>query len=486
MNRLVINADQDGPAISRHVYGHFAEHLGRCIYEGLWVGEDSPIPNTHGIRNDVVAALRKLKMPNLRWPGGCFADTYHWKDGIGPRKQRPAMVNVHWGGVTENNHFGTHEYMELCALLGCEPYICGNVGSGTVQEMAEWLEYLTMPGDSPMAALRRRNGREAPWALTYWGVGNENWGCGGHMTALQYAQEYRRFQTYCRHFGGQRLYKVACGFDSQWNEVLMREATRFMDGLSVHYYTGGIPGRNSATCFEEADWFRTLRKALDIERLIKQTKGIMDAYDPDGRIGLVVDEWGTWFDAEPGTNPAFLYQQNTLRDALVAGVTLHLFAAYCERVHMACIAQTVNVLQAMVLTEGPRMLCTPTYHVFEMFKVHQDAVRLPLALDAGRLAQDGEQIPRLSASASRDASGRIHISLCHLHPAEPLTVRCEVRGRKVASIKGRVLTAPQIQAHNTFDRPNLVRPAPYRQARLVRQGVELEVPARAVLVLELE
>jgi alpha-N-arabinofuranosidase len=484
MTKLVINADQRGATISRHIYGHFAEHLGRCIYEGLYVGPDSPIPNTRGIRNDVVAALKELRMPNLRWPGGCFADTYHWKDGIGPREQRPSIVNVHWGGTTESNHFGTHEFMDLCDMLGCEPYICGNVGSGTVQEMAEWLEYITMPGKSPMAGLRRRNGRGEPWPLKYWAVGNENWGCGGNMRPQYYADEYRRFQTYCRHFGGGRLYKVACGYYEDWNEILLREAGRYMDGLSLHHYAVNWQAKGSATEFGADQWFDTLKRAADIEGLILRTRGLLDRYDPQGRIGIIMDEWGTWFDVEPGTNPGFLYQQNTMRDAVVAGLTLNILNRHADRVHMANIAQTVNVLQAMVLTDGPRMLCTPTYHVFEMYGVHQDAALLPVWVEGEECGGD-LKLPRLSASASCDGAGAVHVSLANLHPDGAVEVACEVRGMKVKRAAGRTLSGATISAHNTFDSPEQVRPVPLSGVAVSKGRLMLELPAHSVTVLEL-
>ncbi|MBI5960091.1 MAG: alpha-N-arabinofuranosidase, partial [Chloroflexi bacterium] len=339
MNRLTIYADGDGPTISRHIYGHFAEHLGRCIYDGIWVGENSPIPNTRGIRNDIVEALRRINIPNLRWPGGCFADDYHWRDGIGPREDRSSRVNTHWGNVTENNAFGTHEFMDLCAQLECEPYICGNVGSGTMQEMRDWLEYMTFAGDSTLANERRKNGQAEPWSLTYWGVGNENWGCGGNMRAEFYADEYRRYATYCRHFNEGKLYRIAGGphdDDYHWTTVLMREAAARMEGLSLHYYSLiQWNDKKSATQFDESEWFTLLKKALFIDTLISQHSAIMDHYDPGKRVGLIVDEWGTWHAAEPGTNPAFLYQQNTLRDAVLAGVTFHIFHEHCDRVHMA-------------------------------------------------------------------------------------------------------------------------------------------------------
>ena len=340
MNHITINADQGKQTISRHIYGHFAEHLGRCIYDGVWVGEDSPIPNTRGMRNDIVEALRALNIPNLRWPGGCFADEYHWMDGIGPKDQRPTMVNTHWGGVTENNHFGTHEFLDLCDQLGCEPYICGNVGSGTVQEMQQWVEYISFDGISPMADLRRGNGRDEPWPLRYWGVGNENWGCGGSMTAEFYADQYRRYQTYVRNFGDEPIYKIACGAaddDYHWTETLMRMARGrggrlLMDGLSLHYYTFGAQRRPhlSATEFRRSEWFEVLQAALKMGELVQRHSTIMDQYDPEKKVGLIVDEWGTWYEVEPGTNPRFLYQQNTLRDALVAAVTFDIFNQHCR------------------------------------------------------------------------------------------------------------------------------------------------------------
>ena len=399
MNRVVIEADGGAHTIHRNIYGHFAEHLGRGIYEGIWVGDDPLIPHTRGIRDDVVAALRRINVPVLRWPGGCFADEYHWRDGIGPADARPSVVNTHWGGVTENNQFGTHEFLDLCDQLGAAPYICGNVGSGTVQELQEWVEYISFDGRSPMADLRRTNGRDAAWSLPYVGVGNESWGCGGHMRPDYYADLYRRYQTYVRNFSPNHVFKIACGpntDDYRWTEVLMREAARYMDGLSLHYYT--VPGpdwqhKGSATVFDEAAWFTTLRKCLRMDELIQRHAQIMDQYDPEKRVALVVDEWGAWHDVEPGTNPGFLYQQNTLRDALVAALSLHIFQQHAARVRMANIAQTVNVLQALILTDGPRLLTTPTYHVFDLFKGHQDALLLPTAVTCDDYALPGRADP---------------------------------------------------------------------------------------------
>jgi alpha-N-arabinofuranosidase len=489
----VLNADIRKGQINRNIYGHFSEHLGRCIYEGIWVGENSPIPNTNGIRNDVTEALRKIKIPVLRWPGGCFADEYHWQDGIGPRENRKEMINTHWGGVVESNHFGTHEFLDLCAQLGCEPYINGNVGSGTVREMSEWVEYMTFGGVSPMSKQRERNGRKEPWKVTYFGIGNENWGCGGNMRPEYYADLFRQYQTYVRNYGENKIHRIACGpnvADYNWMEVLMREAAKYMDSITLHHYTIAGPTwteKGSATGFEESEWFTVMKSALRMEELITKHSVIMDKYDPDKRVGLIVDEWGTWHSVEPGTNPGFLYQQNTMRDALVAGLNFNIFHKHCERVRMANIAQTVNVLQAVILTEGEKMLLTPTYHVFDLFKVHQDAELLDLTLDCGRYIYNGEEIPELSASASRDSEGKIHISLCNLNHAENSSVSLELRGMGGYSlnVSGTILTADAMDAHNTFDQPEAVKPQSFSGFALENERLSINLPRMSVVVLEL-
>ncbi|AGB18343.1 alpha-N-arabinofuranosidase [Thermoanaerobacterium thermosaccharolyticum] len=489
--KIVINADCKKGKISKNIYGHFAEHLGRCIYGGFWVGKDSEIPNIDGIRKDVVEALKKIKIPVLRWPGGCFADEYHWKDGIGPYESRPKMINVHWGGVIENNHFGTHEFFELCDLLNAEPYICGNVGSGTVQEMREWIEYMTFDGESPMANLRASNGRKEPWKLKYFGVGNESWGCGGNMRPEYYADVYRRYSTYVRNFSGNKIFKIACGpntDDYNWTEVLMREAGKYMDGLSLHYYT--VPGiwerKGSATDFDEKEWFITMKKALRMDELITKHSTIMDKYDSEKRVALVVDEWGTWYDVEPGTNPGFLYQQNTMRDALVASVHFNIFNKHCDRVKMANIAQTINVLQAVILTDGPKMVLTPTYHVFDMYKVHQDAELLDFNIDTPEYMIDSEEsIPQVTATVSTDDGGRIHISLCNLNSKESVTVECELRGANVSKATGTILTAEEMNAHNTFDNPNNVVPEEFDEVKIAGNKLIISMPKMSIVTLEI-
>ncbi len=488
---LVINADLGEEVISRHIYGHFSEHLGHCIYDGYWVGEDSGIPNTRGIRNDIVEALKKSGIPNLRWPGGCFADEYHWMDGIGPREQRPKMINTHWGGVTEDNSFGTNEFLDLCEQLNTEPYICGNVGSGTVEEMSKWVEYINFDGVSPMADLRRANGREEPWNVTYWGIGNENWGCGGRMRPEYYADLYRRYATYCRSYGDNWLRRVACGAGGdnyEWTEVMMRDIpTRLMWGLSLHHYMTEWRDKGSATEFGEDEYFRTMKFAVDFGEMIDGHIRIMDRYDPRNRVALVVDEWGTWWDVEEGTNPGFLYQQNALRDAFVAALSLNHFNERCRRVKMANIAQTVNVLQAMVLTEEEKMILTPTFHVFEMYRVHHDATLLPSVLESGYEYSFGEDsLPALSASASMDDKGAIHVSLVNIDPENPADLNMEIRGKEVTQVSGRILTSSELNAHNTFEDPDRVKPEEFKGAKLSRQKFSLKLPAKSIVVLEIK
>jgi alpha-N-arabinofuranosidase len=489
---LQLQLDKATVTISKDIYGHFAEHLGHCIYEGIWVGEGSAIPNTRGLRNDVVAALKDLSIPVLRWPGGCFADTYHWKDGIGPREKRPSIINVHWGGVTEDNSFGTHEFMDLCETLGCDAYVSANLGSGTVQEMSEWVEYLTSDADSPMTRLRKQNGREKPWTVKYLGVGNESWGCGGNMIPEYYANLMRQYSSFCRDFAGNRLYKVACGAnadDYNWTDVVMKNGGGQMHGISLHYYTlptGDWGHKGSATQFGEADWFAVMNATLHMEPLIGKQLAVMDRHDPQHRIGLIVDEWGTWYDVEPGTNPGFLYQQNTLRDAVAAAINLNLFNNHADRVRMANIAQTINVLQAMVLTRKEQMVLTPSYHVFRMFKVHQNARLIPGALKCPEYSFNGKSVPSLSASASRDAAGIVHVTVANLDPKTSNELAIDLGTDKPAAVTAEVLTSAAMNDFNDFGAPPKVMPVKFEQFK--RDGTRLMVtlPSKSVVGLEIK
>ncbi|MCD8042303.1 MAG: alpha-N-arabinofuranosidase [Tannerellaceae bacterium] len=489
--QIRVYPEQGTQEISRHIYGQFAEHLGSCIYGGLWVGPDSDIPNTDGYRNDVLQALKDLQIPNLRWPGGCFADEYHWMDGIGPRENRPKMVNNNWGGTIEDNSFGTHEFLNLCELLGCEPYVSANVGSGTVEEMAKWVEYMTSEGDSPMARLRRQNGRDKAWKVKFFGVGNESWGCGGSMRPEFYADMYRRYATYCRNYDDNRLFKIASGasdYDYNWTEVLMKNAAGNMDGLSLHYYTvtGWRGSKGSATQFDKDDYYWTMGKCLEIEEVLQKHIQIMDKYDPKKRVALMLDEWGTWWDEEPGTIPGHLYQQNTMRDAFVAALTLNLFHKYTDRLMMTNIAQIVNVLQSMILTDGDKMVLTPTYHIFEMYKVHQDATHLPLDLMCEKVTvRDNREVPMVSASASKDKNGKIHITLANVDLDNNQSITLDLNNQKINKVNGRILTSKTINDHNTFEKPEVVKPAAFTGAKVDKGQLKINLPAQSIVVLEL-
>jgi len=490
---LTIDGSNPKTVISRHIYGHFSEHLGRCIYDGYWVGDSINVPKKDRIRLDIVEALKKIKVPNLRWPGGCFADEYHWRDGIGPRNQRPHMVNTNWGGVSEDNSFGTHEFLELCSLIGCEPYVAGNVGSGTVEEMAKWVEYLNSDAQSTMTELRRQNGRAEPWRVKFWGVGNESWGCGGNMTADFYADQYKRYATYARNYHDAPLYKIASGansFDYNWTDVLMKTAANRMWGLTLHFYTlpsGNWNKKGSATSFDEKEYFNTMVNCLKMEELVTRHSTIMDKYDPAKRVALVVDEWGIWTDVEPGTNPGFLYQQNSLRDALIAGTNLNIFNNHCDRVKMACLAQTINVLQALILTKGNQILLTPTYHVFDMYKVHHDAKWLPVNFNSPDYAFEDRKIPAVNISASQDTTtGAVHISFVNLDPNKKITFRSNLVGIKWQNVSGQILTSKKLTDVNTFENPNNIKIVPFSGARKDGNDLLVELPAQSVVVLELK
>jgi len=486
---IKILPDQGNQVISKNIYGQFSEHLGSCIYGGIWVGENSPIPNTNGYRNDVLNALKNLKIPVLRWPGGCFADEYHWTDGIGPREKRPKMVNNNWGGVVEDNSFGTHEFLNLCEMIGCEPYISGNVGSGSVEEMAKWVEYMTSDGDSPMANLRRANGRNKPWNVKYLGVGNESWGCGGNMRPEYYADLYRRYSTYCRNFDGNNLYKIASGasdYDYNWTDVLMKQVGDRMNGLSLHYYTiRDWNDKGSATQFNGEDYYKTLVKCSEIEDVLIKHIGTMDKYDPKKKIGLLVDEWGTWFDVEPGTNPGFLFQQNTLRDAFVAAISLNIFNKYSDRVRMANIAQIVNVLQSMILTKDDKMVLTPTYYIFDMYKVHQDATYMPVKINSDTKTVNNKELKMVTASASQK-DGLIHITLTNADLDNAKKVKIDLAGKKAVKVTGKILTSKNVQDHNTFENPDKVKPETFTKFKFTDGVLNVNLPEKSIVVLEIK
>ncbi len=509
---IIPAAAQDAPAtihvnegtevIPKEIYGQFAEHLGTCIYGGLWVGKDSQIPNTDGYRNDVLQALKDLKVPVLRWPGGCFADEYHWMDGIGPQENRPKMQNNNWGGTIEDNSFGTHEFLNLCELLGTEPYISGNVGSGTVEELAKWVEYMTSDGETPMAKLRRQNGREKSWNVKYLGVGNESWGCGGNMRPEYYADLYRRYSTYCRDYDDHKLFKIASGasdYDYNWTSVLMDRAARHMKGLSLHYYTvkDWSNHKGSATNFDEQEYYWTIGKALQIEDVIKKHKAIMDKKDPEKKVALLVDEWGTWWDEEPGTIIGHLYQQNTMRDAMVAALSLNVFHRHTDRVKMTNIAQVVNVLQSMILTDTKdtgHMVLTPTYYVFQMYKDFQDATYLPMDVKTDSIPVEGghmfkmtnDNIPAVSISAAKKQDGAVVVALANTSLDKVQEVELSLDGMQPKTASGKLLTSKTIKDYNDFDNPDVIKLADFKDAKIKNNTVKLKLPAKSIVVVNLK
>lgn len=493
MNRIVIDVDLGKHRINPNIYGHFAEHLGRCIYEGVWVGEDSSIPNTDGIRNDVVAALRRMKPPVIRWPGGCFADDYHWEDGVGPRAERPRRVNIHWGEVVESNQFGTQEFIRFCRVVGAEPYLVGNVGSGTVRELREWVEYCNFDGDSTLAQRRAADGSPDPLDVTYWGVGNENWGCGGSFGPEDYCTAFKQYATYVRGFGGARkLCVIACGpsgNDVEWTMRFFRKLRhdywdfRNIHGFAAHYYCGTA---GTATEYTTDQWYELINRGLRMEDLVVQQRAAMDAYDPQRKLGLIVDEWGTWHPAEEGTNPRFLYQQNTLRDALVAATTLDIFNRHADKVVMANIAQTINVLQAMILTDGDAMVVTPTGYVYEMYAPHQGGTSVPVDIESASLpvsSPDGDASMEIVSGSASVKGDRLFITLTNAHASAVQAMSVSLRGATARAGSATVLTG-EIHAHNRFDAPEAIRP---EAIDVAVEGAEfvVELPPASVTALQI-
>lgn len=493
-NIITLQADKGREIINRNIYGHFAEHLGHCIYGGLYVGENNKtIPHKEGVRLDVIAALQKLKVPVLRWPGGCFADTYHWRDGVGAKDKRPSMLNVWWGNVKEDNSFGTNEFLNMCEVLGAEPYLSGNVGSGTSQELADWVKYVNHPNNSsPMTDLRQQNGRANPWKVTFWGIGNEAWGCGGNMKPEYYANLYRQYATFMADWNSkEKIYRIASGAsdaDYYWTEVLMRDIPHnLLDAVALHHYSViNWNKKSSARDFNEEEYYTTMQRALEMEDLVVKHSAVMDKYDPQKKVALVVDEWGGWYDVEPGTNGAFLYQQNTMRDAMIAGTTLNIFNNHCDRVRMANLAQIINVLQAVILTNEEKMILTPTYHVMEMYNVHQDATLLPVSVSSNEYKMGKEKLKAISASASRDKNGLTHISLVNIDAHASQEVTIPISGAQYTSVSGRILSADKLQSHNNFETPEKVTPKTFTGASLTGSSIKLTLPPFSVVILEMK
>lgn len=486
MNKIIINTDIKVGNVKRDFYGSFSEHLGRCIYEGVYVGIDSEIPNVNGMRSDVVKLLKDIGIPLLRWPGGCFADEYFWKDGIGPKSNRKSTYNSHWGGIVENNHFGTHEFFELCEQIGCDAYVNLNVGSGTIQDMKEWVEYMTMPGSSPMANLRRENGRDKPFNVKYLGIGNENWGCGGNMCADYYANLFNRYSTFVKQYGEERPYKVAGGAnvdDYNWTEVMMKRSKQHFDGVSVHYYT--IPGdewehKGDATCFSEKEWYTTLKKAYDFDEMIRIHSAVMDRYDPQRKKGLIIDEWGTWFDVSKGTNPGFLEQESTMRDALVAALHFNMFHKYSERIEMCTIAQTVNVLQSLIMTKDEKAKLTPTYYVFKMYKDHIDNDIVSCHSMVEKFNLDGKLYNLIDTTATVSKEKEVIVSTSNLDMTIAKDVELDIRGLAIDKVEAQILTADSEEQINTFEQEN-ISTKKFENYKIVDNKICFCIPKHSIL-----
>ena len=496
---LIIHADHPGATINKNVYGQFSEHLGSGIYGGIYVGENSPIPNTRGFRNDVIAALKELNVPIVRWPGGCFADEYHWRDGIGPRDKRPVRINTNWGGVPENNAFGTHEFFDFVEMIGADAYVNANVGTGSPKEAAQWLEYMTGDQATTLVDERKANGRDKPWKVSIYAMGNETWGCGGNMRADYYADVYNQYATFMKTRPGARPEMLASGDHDEHTDfttALMKSARAGMDAISFHYYTilgPRWPDKDTATGFNESGWINTLANTLKMDGFIKKHDAIMTAYEKKRpaefrgkKIGFYVDEWGTWYQPEPGSNPGFLVQQNTIRDAIVAAANFNIFHKYADRVRMTAIAQTINVLQAMVLTDGPKMILTPTYHVYHMYKPFQEATSLPLDIKTGSYKYAKWTVPQVSASAAKTKDGAIVIGLANLDPHNAVRVSAVLEGIHAGPVKGEILTADAMDAHNTFDQPDVVHPVAFDGATITGKTLSLLLPPKSVVVLTVQ
>lgn len=492
---LTIHADKPGATINKNVYAQFSEMLGTGIYGGIYVGEKSSIPNTRGLRNDVIAALKQLHVPMVRWPGGCYADEYHWRDGIGPKDKRVTRLNTNWGGVEDPNTFGTHEFFDFVEQIGADAYVNANMGTGTAAEAAQWLEYMTGNQDTTLVKERKANGRDKPFKVDVFALGNETWGCGGNMRPEYYADQYNQWATFMKTAQKPAPVMLASGDRSgdftDFTKVLMANRRAPMDAISLHYYT--VLGdkweiKDTATGFNEEGWAKVLANTLKMDGYIKTHDEVMSAAekaagDPVDKVGLYIDEWGTWYKPEPGSNPGFLVQQNTIRDALVAAANFNIFHKYAARVQMTSIAQTINVLQAMILTDGPKMLKTPTYHVFRMYIPFQGATDLPVDLKTGNYTYQGISMPQVSASAARTKTGEIVVGLANLDPHNAAPVTTVIDGAKAGKVSGEILTASAMDAHNTFDKPDAVHPVAFKGAKLVNGKLTATLPPMSVVVL---
>jgi alpha-N-arabinofuranosidase len=497
---LSVDASKPGPKIDRNIFGQFAENLGHGLYDGIWVGPDSSIPNTRGIRNDVVAALRELKVPNVRWPGGCFADQYHWRKGIGPQDKRPATVNSAWGDVIDTNAFGTDEFMDFIQQIASTPYVSINLGSGTPQEAAEWLEYMTAAAPTALSKERAANGHPDPYKVGFLGLGNESWDCGGAMSPDYYVSLMKVYSRFVLNMNpAQRakdqMLKIAVGPgtpDTEWTEAVMKAWKKHtwawdINGVSLHWYTvpNGWPPSTASDKFGLDDYAKTLKSTLFMDEFLRKQEAVMDKYDPEKKVTLSVDEWGAWHAPLSGSNPAFLVQQNSIRDAILASLNLNIFARHADRVRMANIAQMINVLQAMILTDKGKLVLTPTYYVFKMYVPFQDATFMPVVFDAGTYTHGGVSLPRVDAIAAKGVDGKLLLEITNLDAENPVTINADLTGIAAKSAKAETLTGAAVDSINTFESPNAI--VPKQTAVKVQNGkLSLTVAPRSVTVVSIE
>jgi alpha-N-arabinofuranosidase len=462
---VTVLLDEPIGTIKPAVYSHFTEHIGGVIYDGIWVGPDSKVPNIDGIRRSLVEHVRRLGRIVMRWPGGCFADRYHWRDGIGPRDRRPRRFG-RWREETEPNHFGTREFMTFCRLCGAEPYFAANVGTGSAEEFQQWVEYCNAPaGKTTLADERAANGDIEPFGVRYWGVGNESWGCGGKFTPEDYCTEYRKFTEWLPGYGVPH-YLIAAGpngNDVSWTRRFFKKWADYarapLHGWSPHYYCGTT---GHALNFSTDQWYEMLHKGNQMEKLIADQWGAMGEFDPDHKVKLVIDEWGCWHPEGTEINKRHLFEQmGCLRDALVAALTLDTFNRHAEKVDMANIAQLVNNLHSLFLADGDRFVATPTFHVFEMYRPHHEAQSVRLDVQAPsvsfRAGGNDANLFRLAGSASRKEK-QLTLTFVHTHLREPAEVAIRLRAGRAERVNQTVLTHHELNAHNTFDKPETVVP----------------------------
>jgi alpha-N-arabinofuranosidase len=504
--RIDILLDEPIGTIAPEIYGHFVEHLGGVVYDGVWVGERSRVPNIGGVRRALVEALRAVRPAVVRWPGGCFADSYDWHDGIGPRNQRPRRTNF-WAdeehfrsiGVVparfDPNEFGTQEFVRFCRLVGAQPYLAVNLRSGGPRSFDEWVEFCNSPaGSTTLADLRAAGGDAEPYGVRYWGIGNESWGCGGNFAPEEYAEEYRRFVAWVPDYGVHpRFIGAGPGSgDVEWTRRFFealdgRGDLGHMWGWGLHHYSG--PPAGDAIRFDTPDWYGLLARADDMESLITRHWQIMGQRDRNRRVKLVVDEWGAWYPMTTNVDPTHLFgQQSTMRDAVLVGLTLDTFNRHADKVAMANVAQLINCLQSLFLASGDRFVLTPAYHVFAMYAAHQGAQSLRTVVGAPAVrwtaAQNEAHTMRgLNGSASRQGS-TLTLTVTNPDIAQAADVEIAVRGGAVRLVRATTLTSRDVHDHNTFEAPSTVAPT-VADVTAAASPLVVHVPAASVTRYEL-